>query len=116
MNPGVELNHNTMLLTQTSQKDYEDLCRLDVLGLADTAEHDQSMVYSEFKEQLTRSPSGWYETGLPWRGNHPPLPSNRKHPPIAIFGRLPSTKGFNRRLQHHSDRAAETARNLGTSQ
>ena len=66
-----------MLLTQTSQKDYEDLCRLDVLGLADTAEHDQSMVYNEFKEQLTRSPSGWYETGLPWRGSHPPLPTNK---------------------------------------
>lgn len=31
------------------------------------------MVYNEFKEQLTRTPSGWYETGLPWRGNHPPL-------------------------------------------
>ena len=77
MSPGMELNQNTMLLTQTSQKDYEDLCRLDVLGLADTSEHDQSMVYSEFKEQLTRSPSGWYETGLPWRGNHPPLPSNK---------------------------------------
>ena len=77
MSPGMELNQNTMLLTQTSQKDYEDLCHLDVLGLADTSEHDQSMVYSEFKEQLTRSPSGWYETGLPWRGNHPPLPSNK---------------------------------------
>ena len=110
MNPGVELNHNTMLLTQTSQKDYEDLC--DVLGLADTAEHDQSMVYSEFKEQLTRSPSGWYETGLPWRGNHPPLPLNE----IGSIRRLQSLEGLNRRLQHHSDRAAETARNLGTSQ
>ncbi|XP_046841042.1 uncharacterized protein LOC124435137 [Xenia sp. Carnegie-2017] len=64
MSPGVEPNSKRMLLTQVSQKDYEDLCRLDVLGLADTAEHDQSMVYNEFKEQLTRSPEGWYETGV----------------------------------------------------
>ncbi|XP_046858560.1 uncharacterized protein LOC124452010 [Xenia sp. Carnegie-2017] len=43
------------LKTRTNPlKDYEDLCRLDVLGLADTTEHDQSMVYNEFKEQLTR--------------------------------------------------------------
>ncbi len=28
-------------------------------------------VYEEFKEQLVRSPEGWYETGLPWRANHP---------------------------------------------
>ena len=83
-----------MLLTQTSQKHYEDLCRLDVLGLSDTAEHDQSMVYSEFKEQLTRSPSGWYETGLPWRGNHPPLPSNE-------MGSIRRLQSLERRLQRN---------------
>lgn len=78
MSPGSEFDHNTMLLTQTSQSDYEDLCRLDILGLADTPEHDQSMVHAQFKEQLQRSPEGWYETGLPWRGNHPDLPTNEQ--------------------------------------
>ncbi len=81
-----------MLLTQTSQKDYEDLCCLDVLGLADGPEHDQSLVYSEFKEQLTRSPAGWYETGLPWRGNHPPLLSNKS-------GSMQRLQSLERRLQ-----------------
>ena len=28
------------------------------------------------KEQLSRSPEGWYETALPWKGNHPPRPNN----------------------------------------
>lgn len=78
MSPGSEFDHNTMLLTQTSQSDYEDLCRLDILGLADTPEHDQSFVHAEFKEQLQRSPEGCYETGLPWRGNHPELPTNKQ--------------------------------------
>ena len=78
MSPGSEFDHNTMLLTQTSQSDYEDLCRLDILGLADAPEHDQGVVHAEFKEQLERSPEGWYETGLPWRGNHPVLPSNKQ--------------------------------------
>ena len=78
MSPGSEFDHNTMLLMQTSQSDYEDLCRLDILGLADTPEHDQSIVHAEFKEQLQRSPEGWYETGLPWRGNHPDLPTNEQ--------------------------------------
>ena len=78
MSPGSEFDHNTMLLTQTSQSDYEEFCRLDVLGLADTPEHDQSMVHAEFKEQLQCSPEGWYETGLPWRGNHPELPTNKQ--------------------------------------
>ncbi len=66
MSPGEEFDKSTMLLTQTSQTDYEDLCRLDILGLADAPTHDQEAVYSEFKEQLRRDPTGWYETGLPW--------------------------------------------------
>ena len=78
MSPGKEFDRQYMLLTQATQHDYGDLCRIDVLGLADTAEHDQGSVYEEFKEQLVRSSEGWYETGLPWRGNHPPLPSNKE--------------------------------------
>ena len=35
------------------------------------------IIYEEFKEQLTRDETGRYETGLPWRANHPPLPNNR---------------------------------------
>lgn len=73
---GKEIDYSAMLFAQTSQRDYEDLCRLDVLGLADKPEYDQSSVYSEFQEQLTRSNEGWYETGLPWKGNYPPLPNN----------------------------------------
>ena len=76
MSPGTEVDEKTMMLKQTSQSDYEELCRLDVLGLEDRSEHDQATVYDEFKEQLTRSPEGWYETGLPWKGNHPPLKDN----------------------------------------
>ena len=71
MSPGREIDHANMLLTQTNHVDYEELCRLDVLGL------DQQAVYAEFREQLTRDPEGWYETSLPWKGNHPPLPNNK---------------------------------------
>ena len=63
-----------IFLTQTS----DELCRLDVLGLEDSPTGDQETVYAEFREQLKRSNEGWYETGFPWKGNHPPLPSNEK--------------------------------------
>lgn len=65
-----------MFFTQTSHIDYDNLCKLDVLSLADSSTGDQAEVYTEFKEQLTQDAEGWHETGLPWRGNHPPLPSN----------------------------------------
>ena len=78
MSPGTEIEKSTMMLTQASQRDYKDLCRLDVLGLADAPEHDQNTVHAEFKEQLERSPEGWYETGLPWKSNHPELLNNKQ--------------------------------------
>ena len=79
MSPGKEpIDITSMLLTQTLHVDYEELCRLDVLGLSDTPTNDQRNVYSEFQEQLLRDELGWYETGLPWRGSHPALPNNRE--------------------------------------
>ena len=77
ISPGNEVDCTNMLLTQTSKTDNEELCQLDVLGLADAPTGDQGVVYEEFKEQLRRGEEGWYETGLPWKGNHPPLPSNK---------------------------------------
>lgn len=66
-----------MYLAVNSAADYERLCALDVLNLSDSPEGDQENVYSEFKEQLTRSSDGRYETALPWKGDHPPLPNNK---------------------------------------
>ena len=76
MSPGKEVDISSMLLTQTAAADYEQLCKLDVLGIQDTAIGDQADVYKEFKEQLIRRVKGWYETGLPWKANHPPLPND----------------------------------------
>ena len=77
MSSGAEVDTQNMFLTQTSVGDYEDLCRMDVLGLQDTPIGDQEVVHQEFLEQLKRSPEGWYETALPWKGGHPPLPNNK---------------------------------------
>jgi hypothetical protein len=75
---GTEIDYTALLIAQSNQTDYEQLCRLDVLGLEDRPEHDQASVYAEFREQLVRNEQGWYETGLPWKGNHPNLPNNEK--------------------------------------
>ena len=76
MSPGQEFDVRSVMLTKAYQYDYEQLCRTDVLGLADAPEQSQTVVHAEFKEQLTQIPDGWYETGLPWKGNHPTLPTN----------------------------------------
>ena len=56
------------MLTQTSQLEYEELCRMDVLGLA-----DQRAVYGEFKEQLVRSGT---KLAYPGKGDRSNLPNN----------------------------------------
>ena len=76
MSPVKEVDLSPMFFTQTSHVDYDNFCKLDVLGLADSSTGDQAEVYAEFKEQLTQDAERWYETGLPWRGSHPPIPSN----------------------------------------
>ena len=96
MSPGKEpLDLANVLLTQTSHVDYEELCRLDVLGLTDTPPNDQRSVYAEFKEQLMRDKEGWYETGLPWRGDHPVLPNNKE-------GSLRRLGSLNKRLERQN--------------
>ena len=77
MSPGKEVDLSQMFFTHSSHVDYDNLCKLDVLDLADSSTGDQAKVKAEFKEQLTQDAEGWYETGLPWRGNHPSLPSKR---------------------------------------
>ena len=51
MLPGKEADISSRLLTQTAAADYEQLCKLDVLGIQDTAIGDKTDVYEEFKEQ-----------------------------------------------------------------
>ena len=50
MPPGREGTGFPILLTQSAPTDYEELCDLDALGLADTHENDQLVIYEEFKE------------------------------------------------------------------
>ena len=68
MSAAGEIDTSPMLLIQTSSLHYQELCQLNVLGLADSPENNQEMVYTKFRE-LTRDPAGWYKTGLPWKGN-----------------------------------------------
>ena len=77
MSPGKEVDLSPMFFTQTSHVGYDNLYKLDLLGLADSSTGDHGEVYAELKEQLTWDAEGWYELGLPWRSNYPPLPSNK---------------------------------------
>ena len=109
MSSGKELDHSKMLLTQTSHTDYEDLCRLDILGLEDRPEHDQQTVHAEFREQLIRDPEGWYETGLLWKKNHPPLPSNKEGRLLRLDGlynkleKMEVTREYNKVIEQQKE-------------
>jgi len=78
MSPGAEADLSPVYLALNSTANYSHLRALDVLGLAGNPTGDQGDVYDEFKEQLTCSPEGWYETALPWKGSHLPLLNNKE--------------------------------------
>ena len=107
--PGLENEASTTFLTQATSVDFEQLCRLDVLGLADSSVNDQDVAYSEFKEQLIRHPDGHYETGLAWKGSHPPLPTNksgslkRLHQLIRRLERTSSYDQYNAIIQEQKE-------------
>ena len=79
-------------LAVNSTVDHNRLCALDVLGLEDKPTTHQSDVHEEFEEQLTRSPDGRYETGLPWKGNFPEFPNN-------CVGNVPRVNSLLRKLK-----------------
>ena len=56
------------------------------------ADHDQTKVYEEFKEQLSHSQEGWYETTLMWKANRSVLPTNKE-------GSLKRLNNLTRKLQ-----------------
>ena len=76
MSPGSDDDDVTKLLfAKSSMQDYQRLCDLDVLGIQQPVDGEQS-VYEEFMEQLCQSEDGWYETGLFWKPEAGELPSN----------------------------------------
>ena len=74
---------NQLFLTRSTIEDYEDLCKLDVLGLEER-ENSEDPVFDRFKQQLTRSPEGWYETDLLFKPQDAALGTNK----AASLGRL----------------------------
>ena len=71
---------NQVLLTMRS-------CSLDVLGLKDADDENQSSIFEEFNDQLERKVEGFYETGLMWKSGETELPNNRSGS-LARLGKL----------------------------
>ena len=74
---GADADAGHMFFAKGTLADYERLCNLDVLGLENHQEGEEDSVYSEFREQLKQQPQGYYETGLLWKANCPPLQDNK---------------------------------------
>ena len=70
MSSGEENDLTSLYLTQSSTAAYEQLCKLDVLGLQDTENKIGDLVYHRFKNQLKRNKDGCYENGLLWKQEH----------------------------------------------
>ena len=93
MTHGKEVEINKLMCMKTSIDDYENLCRLDALGVTDIICNDIT-VHQDFKNQLERSNDGWYESGLMWKDNFTSQQNNK----LGSLGRL---KDLLRNLQRN---------------
>ena len=62
---------------KSGQEEFERLCSLDVLGIANRETKEDSRINEDFLQQLTKTPDGYYETKLPWKADHVALASNK---------------------------------------
>ena len=77
MSPGKEVKPSKLMVIKTSTDNYENLYRLDILGVTDRIS-DEGTVHHKFKEQLRKDKNkGWYKTGLIWKDNCSTLTSNQ---------------------------------------
>lgn len=72
-----ECGPEKQFLLKTGQEEFEKLCSLEVLGLADKEARGGSKLHEDFIQQLNKTPAGYYETKLPWKEDHVPLPANK---------------------------------------
>ena len=64
-------------LIRIGQEEFERMCSLDVLGLADPITNKE-FSHEEFKDQIKYNENGFYQTGLPWKRNCAPLLDNKE--------------------------------------
>ena len=62
---------------KTGQEEFEKLSSIDVLGLVDAGTREDTSIHKDFLQQLTKTPARYYETRLPWKEDHVPLPANK---------------------------------------
>ena len=57
--------------------EFQKLCSLDVQGLEDVMQSEE-LNHKTFKDNIKYYEKGYFETVLPWKADHSPLPSNKQ--------------------------------------
>lgn len=99
--PGVESGVDKQFLLKTGEEEFEKLCSLDVLGISDTGTKQDGLVHKEFLQQLTKTPDGYYETKLPWKEDHVPLPVNKNLAAARLHGTAKRLEKMGRLEEYH---------------
>jgi len=64
-------------LLTTGQEEFEKLGSLDILGLKDIRSPKNKNIHEDFLQQLHKMQGGFYDTRLPWKEDHVPVPTNK---------------------------------------
>ena len=93
-------------LLNTGQEEFERLCSGNVLGVTDPVDMS-SFEHEELKKQLIQNQDGFYETRLPWKVGHVPLPENKNQSTARLYSvtrkleRIGKLKEYDDVMQDH---------------
>ena len=86
---------------QSGQEEFQKLCSLDVLGIADRETREDSRIHEDFLQQLRKTPDGYYETKLPWKADHVALPSNKSFSAARLNSRIMKLERAGKPQEYH---------------
>ena len=74
---------------KTGHEEFEKLSSLDILGLVNAGTKEDTSIHKDFLHHLTKTPARYYETRLPWKEDHVPLPANKN---LAVARLISTTR------------------------
>ena len=82
------------------KSEFQKLCSLDVLGLEDVMQ-PKEFNHQRFKDHIKYCKKGYYETALPLKLDHSPLPSNKQLKKARLLATTKRLEKMDKLEQYH---------------
>ena len=97
---GSEVGTEKGFFANSTKDEFEQMCSLEVLGLADKIENDADF-HENFKKNIERMDDGSYQTRLPWKPDHCAVPTNQDLAMARLHSTTRKLEKLNKLEEYH---------------